>query len=108
MLSKCFGGRLVSRSPPEDEIDGDPDEYNHQAGKSCLWTIQKEDRQNHNSAQKIKGWNYRITPGAVGTLHIRTKTAQAKHPRNGQDVKQQSRGNHVIEQIAVEVAIGAR
>src|SRR5580658_6579275 len=104
MLSKRRGGCFRVGSPPKSEIDRNSDENDYQPWESGRRTIHEENRENHSGAQKIERRHYGITPIAVGTLGVGAQAAQPEHSRDGEDVEQQSGGNHVVQQIAEEIA----
>jgi hypothetical protein len=93
------------RSVPNSEIDRQSAGDDQQPRPGSRWPIKEEDDKNDGCARDVQCWKPGITPGAVWTIRIRPGAAETKESRDSEDVEDQRRGDDVVEQIAVEVAV---
>ena len=91
----------------EKKIYGHADEHDHDSRYRRRCAIDEQDRQDYNCADQIDRGNNGIAEGFVRALGIWFDHAQSKQCRDGQNVENQSRRDDVIQQIAVEIAVGA-
>ena len=96
---------MLYGSVPYSEIDGQSAGDDQQPRPRSRWPIEEEHHKNDGRSGDVERRQPGITPGAVWTIRIRPRAAQTKESRDGEDVEDESRGDDVVEQIAVEVAI---
>src|SRR5262245_7985072 len=95
--------RLTPVSTPmrPDEIHRNAEQHDHQPWPCVLRLVEQQYYIDKQRNADINHGQHGISPGAVGTLGVRTLTAQHKQSDDGQDIEDQHGEDDVIEQLAI-------
>src|SRR5580693_7206744 len=102
-LAALTGGVVGSAGP--DQIDRNAQEDDHQPRPGGLGLVKDEYQHNGQGCQDVERWYDWITEGAVGALGIRALATQHKDSEDCERVENQHGKDHVVEQIAVKIAV---
>ena len=93
------------RALADEGVDHRADHHDHQAGPRGGRPVGEQHVQHHRRADDVQRRHERVSRHLVGPRQVRPLAPQLKHAGDGQDVEEQRRGDHVVEQIAVEIAV---
>src|SRR5260221_9480811 len=96
-------GFITSTGP--QPVHRQPQQHNHQAPAGGLGSVEQQHEQNHGGRNDVQQWNDRVAERLVRTLRIRSLGAQHEYADDGQDIKHQRGENHVVQQIAIKIAV---
>src|SRR5580700_3029498 len=94
-----------SRPPP---IYRQAEKYDKQAAACGLCLIQEQDDHDGRGGENIEQWDKRIPERPIRPLRIGALPPQDKDSDDRQHVEEQDGENNVVQQIAVQVAVGNR
>src|SRR6185295_10640544 len=89
-----------------EEIDGDARQHDAQAGTCGPRLVDEQHERDHRRGHDVEGRHHRVAEGAVGPLRVRPLAPQHEQAGDGQDVEDEHREDDVVEQLAIEVAVG--
>src|ERR1700722_14699242 len=93
--------------PLESKVNRHSDENDNDTRKSRRGTVDKQNREDCRGAYQVERGHDRISESTIRPLRERAQEAKPEHPSDGEDVEHERRRHYVIEQVAIEVAVGS-
>ncbi len=90
----------------KQRIDRDSAEDDEKAGPGGGCSEGEENDEDEGGAEDVDGGEPGISPAAIGSRGVGAGAAEAEEACDGEDVEDERGGDDVVEEVAVEVAVG--